>query len=111
MWALEIPVTEIDIAELQWHFDEPLWSSRPPEPLFDLTPREVLAEPSAYPHHTRRIRTAALEFPLDLFPYGGRWVVLDGLHRLARLVSDGAPCARVRRLPPESREAIRRVPH
>jgi len=114
VWALAVPATEIEVASLTWLLDEPLWSSRPPEPLFDLRPRDVLADPGAHPQHARRVREADLAWPLDLYPHGGRFVVLDGLHRLARLVMEGASHARVRCLPPEARVQIlvdRSEPH
>lgn len=107
VWALAVPVTEIEVASLTWLLDEPLWSSRPPEPLFDLRPRDVLAEPDAHPQHAGRVRAADLAWPLDLYPHRGRFVVLDGLHRLARLVLQGASRAQVRCLPPEAEAQIR----
>jgi hypothetical protein len=96
VWALDTPTTNMEIADLLWLLDLPLWSSRPPEPLFDLRPRDVLDHPTSHPLHAQRVQVADLLFPLELLHYRGRWVVLDGLHRLARLVDNGAHSARVR---------------
>ena len=108
--AVEAPVSEMPVAELRWLLDVPIWSSRPPEPLFDLRPREVLDHPERHPRHAQRIREADLEHPLQLLDYKGRWVVLDGLHRLVRLVSEDAETARVRCLSQAAIAQIRRGP-
>jgi hypothetical protein len=69
---VEAPVTEMEVAELSWLLDLPLWSSQPPEPLFDLRPRDVLDDPEGHALHARRVREAELDYPLQLVEYGGR---------------------------------------
>jgi hypothetical protein len=51
--------------------------------LWDLSPRMVLARPHLHERHWKKIGTADVSFPLELFRKGDRWVMVDGYHRLA----------------------------
>jgi hypothetical protein len=84
LWALPTPASGLALTELEWHLDLPVWSTQPPQPLFDLRPRDVIAQPAIHAQHWQRILAAPLEYALDLFEYNGRWVVMDGYHRLAK---------------------------
>ena len=89
LWSLELPRSALQISELEWHLDFPFWSTKRPGPVFDLMPRAVLANPQEHSRHWDRIVAADLSFPVDLGDFGGRLVVLDGLHRLAKAVHSG----------------------
>ena len=100
LWGLDVPVQSMAVAELVWILDHPIWSTRPPEPRFDLRPLDVLADPEAHASHARRIAEADLALPLLVHAHQERLVVLDGLHRLARAQRDGVtslPAKRVTR--------------
>lgn len=84
LWALPTPVTHASLKDLAWHLDLTVWSSEPPQPLFDLAPRDVLLHPNQHAYHWQRIHAAEISHPLDLFENNGRWVIMDGYHRLAR---------------------------
>jgi hypothetical protein len=84
LWALKTPTTLLPLDELSWHLDLPVWSTQPPQPLFNLRPREVILQPALHAQHWQRILDPPLEFALDLFEYNKRWVVMDGYHRLAK---------------------------
>lgn len=83
IWALPTPVTLADASSLWWHLELPIWASSKAS-RFDTTPAEVLVSPNRYPQHHRRVLEADLSFPLELFENHGRWVIIDGYHRLAR---------------------------
>ncbi len=108
IWALDVPVEAVPLAELTWHLDIPIWSTQRGEMRFDLRPRDVLADPSFHPGHFERVQDVDTSYPLDLMWTGKRHVILDGIHRLARLARDGAAEARVRLIPRTSIPAIRR---
>ena len=97
VWALPTPQELAPFAELAWHLELTVWSTDPPRPLFDLAPHAVLEAPTAHPRHWERIVAAVLGWPLELFRNGGRWVVLDGYHRLARHALLGSAEVSVRR--------------
>jgi len=101
LWSLDLPSSSMEVDELSWLLDLPVWSSRPPAPLFDLVPRTVIESPGVHVGHARRVLHADLSYPLLVHHHRGRWVVLDGLHRLAKLVCRGATLATVCRVLPQ----------
>lgn len=84
VWQLPTPASLIAADTLWWHLELPVWPSDPPLRIFDLSPAQVLACPKAYPRQWERVNAANLEFPVELFESFGRWVIMDGYHRLAR---------------------------
>lgn len=92
---LELPVHDVPIRDLEVQLDRAYWATRPPERLFDLTPREVLDGQVPHPAHASRIDGADLRWPLRLLAVHDDVLVLDGLHRLARAHRAGVatlPC-------------------
>jgi hypothetical protein len=57
-----------------------------------------------------RIRAADLGYPLELYDYEGRFVMIDGYHRLARMRLQGVSTAMIRRHAPSVMERIGRDP-
>ena len=84
VWALPTRPSLLPLQHLVWHLDLPVWTTVPGEARFDLAPRTVLAQPNAFPRDWQRIMMVDTVYPLEMFRSGGRWVVLDGYHRLAR---------------------------
>jgi hypothetical protein len=107
VWALDAPAEDMDIGRLAWHFDVPFWHS--PGGSYDLSPGEVMRDMDGFPEHGKRIESADISYPLDILknPKTGRWTLLDGLHRLARLHMLGRKTVRVRKI---SMERIRSTP-
>jgi hypothetical protein len=99
LWALPTAVSVVTLAELDWHLDLPVWSTHPPQPLFNLRPREVIEHPNQHALHWDRILAADTIYPLDLFRHNGRWVIMDGYHRLARCVVVGVERVNIRMHP------------
>ena len=110
VWALDLPVEAVLTVELSWHLDLPIWSSVAGEARFDLRPRDVLEHPAAHPRHYRRLTHVDLGFPIDGMWNQDRFVILDGVHRLARLAQEGQTTARIRRVPRAAIEHIRSTP-
>lgn len=82
LWALDLPRRRVEVEELRWHFDLPWW--RRDGVWFQLTPREFLARPTAHPEHADRVSSADLSYPLHVIRRNGRWLILDGIHRLVK---------------------------
>lgn len=101
VWSLPLPAIVIPIEEIDWHLEATLWSTVPGKRLFDVAPLAVLENPDRYPWHFERILAADVRFPLDVAVNDGRDVILDGVHRLAKLRRDGASQLRIRRVPRE----------
>ncbi|QQG50036.1 MAG: hypothetical protein HZB70_00405 [Candidatus Berkelbacteria bacterium] len=98
VWALDLPVEEMDIDELVWHFDVPfLWTK--PDGYYNLKPDEVLKNPKKYQGEYDRTQKADLSHPIDIMHWRGRWLILDGLHRLMKASSQGKAKIEVRKVP------------
>jgi hypothetical protein len=98
LWALNVPVEEMPISELAWMIDIPFWEDAHGNIV--ISPREVLEDPAGFPDHYARVLKANTSFPLDIMQNGkGRWITLDGLHRLIRLYLRGETVIRVRKIP------------
>ncbi len=96
VWKLDIPVEKISIDELTWHFDIPFWGS------YKLKPKDVINDPSKYKDEYNRIMNSDLQYPLDIMFWKGRWLLLDGLHRLAKASVLGQKTVNVRKIPQEA---------
>lgn len=98
VWTLSVPTENMPIEELYWHFDIPfLWSH--PDGFYDVTPREVIENPGIHALEFGRTLNADTGYPIDIMFWRGRWVILDGLHRLMRLSMDGFEVIKVRKIP------------
>lgn len=83
VWQLDYPVEEISIDELTWHFKVPfIWSK--PNGYYDVESYEVLNNPNMHPEEYKRTMNADLSYPIDIMYWKGRWLILDGLHRLMK---------------------------
>lgn len=81
VWALNVPIEEININELTWHFDIPfLWENG----VYNLRPQTVIDNPVEHVKEYDRTMKADLIHPIDIMENKGRWLILDGLHRLMK---------------------------
>jgi len=95
--GLGLPVEELAFAEVAWGLEVSFWShGRKP---FSLRGREVLEAPDRYPEHRRRVHWSDLRYPLTLYEKRGRWIILDGYHRLVKAAREERATMAVVRLP------------
>lgn len=100
LWALKVPVEDMHIDELLWIFDVPFWEDE--QGNIVITPNEVINHPDQYPSHRERIEASDTSYPIDIMKNKkGKWLTLDGLHRLVKLVQQNKSTVRVRKIPPE----------
>jgi len=103
--SLDLPVVELQVAELAWHLRLPFWSrdGRP----FQVTPLEVAAEPERHVEQHARTMAADLRYPLDVVRRPNCSVtILDGVHRLLQAHLSGLESIRGRVLEWEELDAI-----
>lgn len=105
LWALDLPVVSLPMARLAWHLGVPVWPDATGRP-YCVTPREVLAAPDVHKAEHCRILHADPAFPIEVIDRDGRLMILDGVHRLAKLWSGGAGQVTARMIPAE---AVRRL--
>ena len=108
VYQLNVPIEEIPVTELDWIFDLPFWSNEGVN--YILTPREFINNPTKYPTHKTRIEICDTAYPIDIMLNpNGKWLILDGLHRLVKMVIEGKKSVKVRKLSRELIPLIRRV--
>ena len=100
VWKLDIPVTEIDINELVWHFEIPFWEKDDSDD-YNLTPKEVIEHKEGTKAHREKVEKADLSYPIDIMENKGKWLILDGLHRLVKTYELGHKKVSVRIIPRE----------
>jgi hypothetical protein len=106
VWDLNLPVEEMNIKDLEWHLDIPFWNSL--EGYYDVTPNDVLKDKDSHEAEYERVLAADVAHPLDVMFYKGRWLLLDGLHRLLKLKMQGKAMVRVRKVGQELIPLIKR---
>lgn len=103
VWGLDISTEEMSIDELVWHFSIPfLWENG----IYNLTPQEVIDAPESHQEEYQRTMKADTSYPIDIMENKGRWLILDGLHRLMKSVINGHNSVLVRKI---SREYIPKI--
>ncbi|MDD4974829.1 MAG: hypothetical protein PHY93_10790 [Bacteriovorax sp.] len=86
LWALDLPITTMEVKELIWLIDYPIWASNPPDKIFDLKPVEVLQNLDLFPKVKTKILNADCSFPIHIMNWREHWVILDGFHRLLKKI-------------------------
>lgn len=97
VWALDVPTEEAPITDLTWHFNIPFWSSG--DSSYSLKPHDVIDSPDDNKIEYDRTMKADTSHPIDIMFWRGRWLILDGLHRLVKLSIQGAKTVKVRKIP------------
>jgi hypothetical protein len=85
---LDLPVEEIDISEI---IDNAKIAYLEKEGTDDwnLSPAELLKNWQDEPTHARRVEAADLDFPICIYKFKGRWIILDGVHRFTKALKLG----------------------
>jgi len=97
VWGLDFPTEEISIEDLTWHFDVPFWSKL--DGYYNLRPRQVLKHPKQHKEEYERTMHSDTTHPIDIMFWRGRWLILDGLHRLLKQAIEGKQVVQVRKIP------------
>ena len=99
IWELDLEAEALPVKEIEWHLDVPLWEHRGKPN--NITPREVLRNPNRNREQYLQIMEAELDFPVEVMWWNGRWMLLDGVHRLAKAVQQGHDTLTVHKVPHE----------
>lgn len=98
IWALELPVQVISIKSLEWHMDVPVWSDADGAP-YTTSPNQVLRNIEDNKGEYERILNVDLSYPIDVFRFKNRLMILDGIHRLSQTIRLGLDTVSVRYVP------------
>ncbi|HEY0908194.1 MAG TPA: ParB N-terminal domain-containing protein [Candidatus Paceibacterota bacterium] len=80
---LPLPVTQVEVKELAWYFDLPVWEKEGTDE-WNLTPREVMDGKEGSAEHKSKVDESDLGFPIVIVRNRDKWVILDGIHRLVK---------------------------
>ena len=100
IWALQLPIVEMDIKELLWHFDAPWWPNDNGE-RWTITLWDVIHQNEGSKNEQIKMEKADLSYPIDILENKDKWLVLDGLHRLVKAYKRGQKKISVRIIPRE----------
>ena len=95
--ALDLPLEEVTVLDLVRLLDLPFW--REDGEMFVLTPNQVRARPDEHVEQWSRTLRADLDSPVHITERHGRWVILDGVHRLLKATVVGRDTIPARRVP------------
>lgn len=97
VWKLDYPIEEIEISLLEWHFDIPFWDYNGQE--YCLKPYEVINNREKYITEYNKTMSSNLDYPIDIMENKGKYLILDGLHRLLKYKLLGHEKIKVRIIP------------
>ena len=106
---LSLPIVDVEIEKLIWHFDMPVWEKDGTDD-WNLTPRDVINRNEGSEAHQKRVGEANTSYPILVTKYKGRLVILDGIHRLVKGYEQGEKTIKAKIIPNEYlelRESLR----
>lgn len=104
VWKLDYPKEEMNISLIEWHFDIPFWDYNEKE--YNLKPIDVINDKEKYKEEYDRIMKSDISYLIDIMENKGRYVILDGLHRLVKYKLLGLDKVLVRIIPRSEIENI-----
>ena len=105
IWKLDIPSEEMPLPELESNLDIPYLDKEGTDD-WNLTLRELINNPEKEPGHYSKIKNVQMEYPIEIYFFGGSWKILDGVHRLCKAIMDGRKTIAVRKV---THEMISRI--
>ena len=93
VWELNVKTEKMPISKLEWHFYLPFFKA------YTLKAIDVIERPGLHRKEYQRTMRANLRHPIDIMRNKGRWLILDGLHRLAKAKIRGMTEVNVRKIP------------
>ena len=100
IWKLDIPSEEVPIIKLESNMDIPYLDKEGTDD-WNLTLRELIDNPEKEPGHHNKIKNVQMEYPIEIYFFGGSWKILDGVHRFCRAIMEGKKTIAVRKVTPE----------
>ncbi len=95
---LPLPIVEVPIEQLIWHFDMPVWEKDRTND-WNLTPWEVIRKEVGSDVHQKRVKEANAIYPIVVTEYKNRLVILDGIHRLVKTYENGQKAIKAKIIP------------
>lgn len=100
LWAINIPVEEILISEIEYNLDIPYLEKLGTND-WNLTPRMLIENLDKELLHAKTVENADLKYPIDIYLHDGKWIILDGVHRFTKAILLGYKTIKARRVSEE----------
>lgn len=97
LWAMDIPVEEIDISELEHNLDI-LYLEQEGTDEWNLSPRMLIENFTEETSHAERVEKVDLKYPIEIYRHQGKWIILDGVHRFTKAIRLGNKTIKVRKI-------------
>lgn len=98
LWALDLPIEEVLIADIANNLDTPYLEKEGTDD-WNLSINMLISNFDAEKTHAGKVFDADLSYPIELYFFKDQWIILDGVHRLAKAVHEGQDNISVRRVP------------
>lgn len=107
LWAVDIPVEEIAISEIEYNLDIPYLEQEGTED-WNLTPRMLIENFDKEFSHAKKVNEVDLNYPIDIYFHKNKWIILDGIHRFTKAIYLGLKTIKVRKVSPEIAQLTKR---
>jgi hypothetical protein len=109
LWARwDIPVEEIDIQDIMYNADIPYleheWTND-----WNMTPEELIENFENESSHAEKVLQADLQYPIELYFFKWKWIILDGVHRFTKALRLKETTIRIRRISEEIAQKTKRI--
>lgn len=107
LWAIDIPVEEIAISEIEYNLDIPYLEQEGTED-WNLTPRMLIENFDKEFSHAKKVNESNLNYPIEIYFYKNKWIILDGIHRFTKAIYLGLKTIKVRKVSEEIAQLTKR---
>ncbi|MBU4216977.1 hypothetical protein L6270_04065 [Candidatus Parcubacteria bacterium] len=108
LWAMNIPVEEINISEIEYNLDIPYLEQEGTDD-WNLSPRMLIANFEKEITHAKQVELAELKYPIEIYKHQGKWIILDGVHRFTKAVRLEYKTIKVRKISNEIAQLAKRI--
>jgi len=107
LWAMNIPVEEIDISEIEYNLDIPYLEKEGTDD-WNLSPRMLLKNFDKETSHAKKVKEVDVNYTIDINLHKNKWIILDGVHRFVKAIHLGHKTIKVRKVTSEIVYKVRR---
>jgi hypothetical protein len=97
LWKENLPVEEIKISDIEYNLDIPYLEKKGTDD-WNLSPRLLISTFDVETPHAKRVTKADLSFPIHIYLFKDKWIILDGVHRFTKAVMEGKTTIQVKKV-------------
>ena len=88
LYSLDLPIEKVLISEIIYNTDIPYLEKEGTDD-WNLSPRELIKNWDREITHSKRVEKADLSYPILLYSFKDKWIILDGVHRFTKALMRG----------------------